>query len=107
GTGFIGSHVVRRLLQEKVHVRCLVRPTSKRKNLDGLEVSYIVGDLRDAPSLKTAVKDCDTIFHVAADYRLWAPDPSEMHRINIEGTRALFNAAGDAGIKKIVFTSSV
>jgi dihydroflavonol-4-reductase len=107
GTGFIGSHVVRRLLKEKIQVRCLIRPASKRSNLDGLEVSYVIGDLQDAGSLKTALKDCDALFHVAADYRLWARHPEEMDRINVEGTRKLLQAAGDAGLKKIVFTSSV
>jgi len=107
GTGFIGSHVVRQLLKQKIDVRCLVRPGSKRTNLDGLEVSYVIGDLRDAHSLKVALMDCQLLFHVAADYRLWAPDPSEMNRINIEGTRALFQAAADAGLQKIVYTSSV
>jgi dihydroflavonol-4-reductase len=107
GTGFIGSHVVRRLLKEKVRVRCLLRGASKRSNLDGLEVSYVIGDLQDTPSLQMALKDCDTLFHIAADYRLWVRHPEEMDRINVEGTRQLLQAAGDAGLKKIVYTSSV
>ncbi len=107
GTGFIGSHVVRHLLRQKMEVRCLLRATSKRSNLDGLEVEYIVGDLQDASSLKLALKDCDMLFHVAADYRLWALHPEEMDRVNVEGTRQLFQAARAAGIKKIVYTSSV
>ena len=107
GTGFIGSHVVRRLLKEKIQVRCLLRGTSKRSNLDGLDVSYVVGDLQDAASLKTALMDCDVLFHVAADYRLWARHPEEMDRINVEGTRQLFQAAADAHLKRIIYTSSV
>lgn len=107
GTGFVGSHVVRRLIDQKVTVRCLVRPGSKRANIEGLDLEYIVGDLRDAPSLKTALRDCQMLFHVAADYRLWARDPHEMDRTNIDGTRTLLQAAGDAGIKKVVYTSSV
>src|SRR5262245_28171483 len=107
GTGFIGSHVVRALLAKKISVRCLVRPGSTRANLDGLEVEYVVGDLADHASLKVAVKDCDQLFHVAADYRLWAPNPEEMDRINVDGSRALLDAAGEAGVKKIIFTSSV
>jgi dihydroflavonol-4-reductase len=107
GTGFIGSHVVRQLLKQKIDVRCLIRSGSRRANLDGLEVSYVIGDLKDPPSLKVALMDCRMLFHVAADYRLWAPDPSEMNRINIEGTRTLFQAAADAGLEKIVYTSSV
>src|ERR1700687_2126091 len=107
GTGFIGSHVVRQLLAQKIPVRCLIRASSKRSNLDDLEVEYVVGDLQDPESLKLALRDCDRLFHVAADYRLWALHPKEMDRINVEGTRALFHAAGDAGLKKIVYTSSV
>jgi dihydroflavonol-4-reductase len=107
GTGFIGSHVVRKLLAQKIPVRCLIRSTSKRSNLDGLEVEYVVGDLQDADSLKMALKDCDQLFHVAADYRLWALHPEEMNKSNVEGTRALLAAAADAGLKKIVYTSSV
>src|SRR5437879_920895 len=107
GTGFIGSHVVRELLTHKIPVRCLIRAASVRSNLSGLEVEYLVGDLQDAGSLKLALKDCDRLFHVAADYRLWSLRPEELERTNVEGTRALLAAAGDAGLKKIVYTSSV
>lgn len=107
GTGFIGSHVVRQLLKQKISVRCLVRATSKRSNLDGLGVEYVIGDLQDAGSLTLALRHCDMLFHVAADYRLWAPHPEQMNRVNVEGTRQLFQAAGDAGLSKIVYTSSV
>ena len=107
GTGFIGSHVVRKLLAEKIPVRCLIRASSKRKNLDGLEVEYVLGDLQDANSLKLALKDCDMLFHVAADYRLWALHPEEMDRINVQGTSELFKAAGEGGVQKIIYTSSV
>ena len=100
GTGFIGSHVVRHLLKQKIGVRCLIRETSKRSNLDDLQVEYIVGDLGDVSSLKLALRDCDMLFHVAADYRLWTPRPAEMERINVEGTRQLLQAAGEAGLKK-------
>jgi dihydroflavonol-4-reductase len=107
GTGFIGSHVVRKLLTEKIPVRCLIRSSSKRTNLAGLAVEYAVGDLQDIESLKSALKDCDMLFHVAADYRLWALHPEELDRTNVEGTSQLFQAAGYAGLKKIVYTSSV
>ena len=107
GTGFIGSHVARKLVAEKVPVRCLIRDSSKRANLAGLDVEYVTGDLADAASLKRALQGCDTLFHVAADYRLWAPHPEEMDRINVEGTRDLLRAAAEAGVKKIVYTSSV
>ncbi|MFA5976061.1 MAG: hopanoid-associated sugar epimerase [Elusimicrobiota bacterium] len=107
GSGFIGSHVVRHLLAQKATVRCLIRPNSTRKNLDGLSVEYVIGDLRDPGSLKLAVRDCDWLFHVAADYRLWVRHPEEMDRVNIQGTRDLFEAAAEAKIQRIVFTSSV
>jgi len=107
GTGFIGSHVVRVLLSQKLSVRCLVRPQSNRANLAGLDVEYALGDLKDPASLKRALRDCDRLFHVAADYRLWARDPEEMERTNVEGTRGLLEAAGETGVKKIVYTSSV
>src|SRR5258708_27021438 len=107
GTGFIGSHVSRHLLTQKVTVRCLVRPQSNRANLDGLEVEYVLGDLRDAASLQLGLRDCDYLFHVAADYRIWALHPEELDKTNVEGTRQLFRAAKEAGLKRIVYTSSV
>lgn len=107
GTGFIGSHVVRRLLRERWTVRCLVRAGSRRENLSDLNVEYVIGDLGDASSLRMAVRDCDALFHAAADYRLWVRDPKGMFRINVEGTRTLLDAAAQAGVKKIVYTSSV
>jgi dihydroflavonol-4-reductase len=107
GTGFIGSHVARKLIAEKIPVRCLIRGSSKRANLAGLDVEYVTGDLADTASLKSALQGCDLLFHVAADYRLWAPHPEEMDRINVEGTRDLLRAAADAGVKRIVYTSSV
>src|SRR5258708_881267 len=107
GTGFIGSHVVRRLLKEQVVVRCLVRPGSNRSNLEGLDVEFAEGDLRDAASLRGAVSGCEMLFHVAADYRLWALDPEELERTNVEGSRQLLEAAATEGVKRVVFTSSV
>ncbi len=107
GTGFIGSHVVRALLARKVPVRCLIRAGSNRANLNGLEIDYVVGDLNDYASLKLALRDCDQLYHVAADYRLWARKPEEMVRTNVEGSRALLQAAADAKLSKIVYTSSV
>jgi dihydroflavonol-4-reductase len=107
GTGFIGSHVVRHLLRQGVAVRCLTRASSNRKNLEGLSVEFAVGDLQDPSSLSAAVRGCDFLFHVAADYRLWVRDTAEMDRTNIEGSRHLFEAASKAGVKKIIYTSSV
>lgn len=107
GTGFVGCHVTRHLLSQNVSVRCLVRASSIRANLAGLDVEYAVGDLQDPASLKAALQGCEMLFHVAADYRLWSRHPEEMHRVNIDGTRYLLEAAGDAGVRKIIFTSSV
>ncbi len=106
-TGFVGSAVVRRLLDAGHEVRALVRPGSDRSNLAGLDVETAEGDLLDGDSLRRALAGCDTLFHVAADYRLWIPDPQSLYRVNIEGTRELFLAAIDAGITRIVYTSSV
>lgn len=107
GTGFIGSHVVRRLLREGVPVRCLVRPRSNRANLKDLKVDLIEGDLTDSASLRWAIAGCDTIFHVAADYRLWALHPEEIDRINVQGTRNLLQEAVTARVSRVVYTSSV
>ena len=106
-TGFLGSAVMRSLVSAGHAVRVLVRPNSDRRNLEGFAVEVIEGDLRDIASLKRAVSDCDSLFHVAADYRLWVPDPTTMHEINVQGTRALIIAAHEAGIQRMVYTSSV
>ena len=106
-TGFVGSAVLRQLLDQGHEVRALVRPSSDRRNLDGLSLEVAVGDLCDADSLRRAVKGCDALFHVAADYRLWVPKPEEIFRTNVDGTRALMLAAADAGVERIVYTSSV
>ncbi len=107
GTGFIGSHVVRRLVQEGIDVRCLVRPGSQRANLDNLKLEFAEGDLCDPASLQNAVSGCQMLFHVAADYRIWAKDPQELIRTNVQGSRDLLQAAADAGVQKVIFTSSV
>ena len=103
-TGFIGWHVARKLLTRGHTVRALVRPTSKVRELD---LEAVSGDLRDSDSLERAVKGCGLVFHVAADYRLWAKDPSELYRSNVEGTRNLLTAARDAGVDRVVYTSTV
>jgi dihydroflavonol-4-reductase len=95
-------------LIEKGHsLRVLSRPKNDRRNLDGLDVEIIEGDLGDASTYSKALKGCANLFHVAADYRIWVPDAAAMNRINIDGTRALMLAALDAGIEHIVYTSSV
>ena len=106
-TGFLGSHVARVLADQGAHLRLLVRPTSNLKNLEGLKAETATGDLRDAASLEKAMSGCDTVFHVAADYRLWVRDPNEMYRSNVAGTRALLEASRKNGVARVVYTSSV
>src|SRR5882724_4809799 len=106
-TGFVGSALARKLLARGETVRVLVRPTADRRNLQQIAVEIVAGDLTDPVSLAAAVKGCDTLFHVAADYRLWVPDRARMFESNVEGTRQLMRAAGEAGVRRIVYTSSV
>jgi len=106
-TGFLGSHVARVLADQGADLRLLVRPASNLKNLEGLKAETATGDLRDAASLEKAMSGCDTVFHVAADYRLWVRDPDEMYRSNVDGTRALLEAARKNGVTRVVYTSSV
>ena len=103
-SGFLGWHVARVLLDRGHAVRALVRPGSR---VDGLEVEAVTGDLRDPLSLQRAVKGCGLLFHVAADYRLWAKDPTELYRSNVDGTRNLLEAARAAGVERAVYTSTV
>jgi dihydroflavonol-4-reductase len=110
GTGFVGCHVARELVARGVSVRALARPNSRKDNLADLDprlLEIVNGDLTDAASLREALKGCDTLYHVAADYRLWARDPNELYRANVDGTRDLLQAALDAGIQKVVYTSTV
>jgi dihydroflavonol-4-reductase len=106
-TGFVGSAVARALLGTGHDVRVLARPNSDRRNLVGLSVDVVGGSLEDAPSLVRAVAGCRYVFHVAADYRLWVTDPAPMFRANVDGTRVLMRAALDAGIERVIYTSSV
>src|ERR1700722_3537347 len=106
-TGFLGSHVARALADQGAELRLLVRPTSNLRNLDGLKAETATGDLRDAVSLEKAMSGCDTVFHVAADYRLWVRDPEEVYRANVEGTRAILEAARKNRVGRVVYTSSV
>ena len=104
-SGFLGWHVARTLLAKGLKVRALVRPTSKLTDLEGVE--RVTGDLRDPESLSRAMEGCGLVFHVAADYRLWAKDETEMYRSNVEGTRNVLTAARGAGVERIVYTSTV
>jgi len=106
-TGFIGSRVARLLSGRGERVRALVRTTSRRENLEGLDLDLVTGDLQDPESLRRAVAGCEVVYHVAADYRLSARDPQELQRSNVEGTRSLLEACGAAGVAKVVYTSSV
>ena len=106
-SGFVGSAVVKCLVRAGYDVRALVRPTSSRVNLADPKVEIAEGDLRDAPSLDRAMKDVRFLFHVAADYRLWARHPDDIVRTNVEGTRSVMAAAQRAGVERIVYTSSV
>lgn len=106
-TGFVGSAVARRLLREGHRVRVLARRGSDRRNLQGIEVEVVEGDLTEPASLTRICEDCDAVFHVAADYRLWAPQPEQLYRTNVDGTRALLEAVRRAGVPRMVYTSSV
>src|ERR1700688_1074768 len=106
-TGFLGSHVARALADQGAELRLLVRPTSNLRNLEGLKAETAVGDLRDAASLEKGMSGGDTVFHVAADYRLWVRDPAEMYRSNVDGTKAILYAARKHGVRRVVYTSSV
>jgi dihydroflavonol-4-reductase len=106
-TGFVGSAVLRQLLNAGHSVRALIRQNSDRRNLAGLPVEIFTGDLTDRPSLDRALGGCSTLFHVAADYRLWARNPQELYETNVTGTRHIMDAAAQAGVSRIVYTSSV
>lgn len=105
--GFLGSAIMRHLLKAGHDVRVLVRAQSDRRNLTNFPVEICEGDLRDTSSIKRAVSGCDNLFHVAADYRMWIPDPDVMYDVNVRGTQALILAAAEAGLKRMVYTSSV
>jgi dihydroflavonol-4-reductase len=106
-TGFVGAAVARALLREGWQVRALVRGGADRRNLQGLEIETVPGDLIESASLARAVAGCTAVFHVAADYRLGARDPRELYRTNVEGTRNVLAAALAAGVQRLVYTSSV
>jgi dihydroflavonol-4-reductase len=106
-SGFLGSHVARLLSQRGERVRVLLRPTSHARLIEGLAVERVAGDLRDRASLEQALAGVETVYHVAADYRLWAREPREIYESNLQGTRNLLAAAERAKVEKFVYTSTV
>jgi dihydroflavonol-4-reductase len=106
-TGFVGAAVARALLREGWQVRALARSGSSRSNIEGLAIELVLGDLTDPASLERALSGCQALFHVAADYRLGARHPEQLYHTNVEGTRHILTAARNAGVERIVYTSSV
>jgi len=106
-TGLVGSAVARKLVTEGFRARALVRPGSPRSHLDGLDLEFVAGDIRDAESVRRAMAGIRYVFHVAADYRLWARDPNEIFAANVDGTRIVMQEAKRAGVERVVYTSSV
>ncbi len=106
-TGFVGSHVAHVLADCGADLRLLVRSSSPTGNIEELKADRVTGDLLQAASLKKAVSGCDYVFHIAADYRLWTRDPESMYRANVEGTRSIIQVAHEAGVRRVVYTSSV
>jgi dihydroflavonol-4-reductase len=106
-TGFLGYAVVRALLGRGEAVRVLVRPNNNRRNIHGLDVELAEGNLNDPASLRRAVSGCRALYHTAADYRLWAKNPGEIYETNVTATQQLLRLASDAGVARVVYTSSV
>jgi dihydroflavonol-4-reductase len=106
-TGFVGSHVARVLAEQGADLRLLIRSSSDPRNIQGLNADRVTGDLLDSASIEKAMAGCDVVFHVAADYRLWVRQPDKMYRANVEGTRAVLEAARTNHVRRLVYTSSV
>jgi dihydroflavonol-4-reductase len=106
-TGFVGHHVARALADQGAQLRMLVRKTSNLDNLEGISGDTHVGDLAKPETLRPALERCDAVVHVAADYRLWIRDPNTMYRANVDGTRELLRLSREAGVRRVVYTSSV
>src|SRR5689334_17686579 len=106
-TGFVGSHVARAYASQGAELRLLSRAASRRAALEDLAADVVVGDLVSPEGLRTAIRGCDALVHVAADYRLWVKDPAAMYAANVEGTRELLRIAREEGVRKVVYTSSV
>ena len=106
-TGFVGGHVARAYASGGATLRLLTRNTSNLAGLEGIAAETVVGDLRQPEALRSALTGCDALIHVAADYRLWVPDPNQMYASNVNGTRELLRIAREVGVAKVVYTSSV
>jgi dihydroflavonol-4-reductase len=106
-SGFIGSSVVRKLIERGREVRCFLEPGAKTSNLDGLDVEKVTGDVNDRDGITAAIKGCDTLYHLAAIYAIWLKDPALMYRVNVEGTKTVLWAAYKANLDKVVYTSSI
>lgn len=106
-TGFVGAHVARHLADQGAQLRALVRKTSNLSNLHGVDADTVTGDLLQPEGLRSAIRGCDALMHVAADYRLWVPRPEAMYASNVEGTRTLLRIAREEGVPRCVYTSSV
>ncbi|HEY7954383.1 MAG TPA: NAD-dependent epimerase/dehydratase family protein [Polyangia bacterium] len=106
-SGFIGSAVVRKLLGRGREVRCYLEPGARLENLDGLDVEKVTGDVNDRDAIAGALKGCDTLYHLAAIYAIWLPDPALMYRVNVEGSKTVLWAAYKANLDKVVYTSSI
>jgi dihydroflavonol-4-reductase len=106
-TGFVGGHVALAYASEGATLRLLTRRTSRLEALSGIDADMVVGDLREPEKLRSALVDCDALIHVAADYRLWVRDPAQMYAANVDGTRELLKIAREAGVQRVVYTSSV
>jgi dihydroflavonol-4-reductase len=105
-TGFVGSAIARELLKDGEEIKVLVRKTSDTRNIDKLDVEKVYGDIRDSASMKKALEGCDTLYFTAAYFAHWAPDPKLLYEVNVGGTKATLQAALEAGIKKVVYTST-
>ena len=106
-TGFVGSHVARAYAEQGADLRLLTRGSSNLAAISGLRAETVVADLRQPRELRSALMDCEILVHVAADYRLWVPDPADMYKANVDGTRELLRIAREVGVKRVVYTSSV
>jgi len=103
----VGSHVARVYAEAGAELRLLTRSSSNLRSIEGMKAETVVGDLRDVSSLRSALTGCEAVVHVAADYRLWVRDPKAMYGANVDGTRELLKLAREAGVKRVVYTSSV